>query len=74
MLYKPEQIQSHEAFHIFVFFNFLEYWTMDRVQKLSNSECYTPSSELIRIEMHSSSLFCRSLLDLIIFLQLAQRR
>jgi hypothetical protein len=28
---------------------FLEYWTMDKVQKSINSECYTPSSEPIRI-------------------------
>jgi hypothetical protein len=28
--------------------NFLEQWTMDKVQKLNNSECYTPSSEPIR--------------------------
>jgi hypothetical protein len=28
---------------------FYEYWTMDEVQKPSNSECYTPSSEPFRI-------------------------
>jgi hypothetical protein len=32
-----------------VFSNFLECWTMDKVQKLSNSECYTLSSEPFRI-------------------------
>jgi hypothetical protein len=26
-----------------------QYWTMDKVQKPINSECYTPSSEPIRI-------------------------
>jgi hypothetical protein len=35
----------------FVFFNFLEHWTMDEVQKLSNSECYAPSSEPIKIDV-----------------------
>jgi hypothetical protein len=29
--------------------NFLEYWMMDKVQKLTNSECYTPLSEPTRI-------------------------
>jgi hypothetical protein len=28
---------------------FLEYWTMDKVQKPSNPECYTPLSESFRI-------------------------
>jgi hypothetical protein len=32
--------------------HFLEYWTMDEVQKLTNFECSTPSSELIRIYLH----------------------
>jgi hypothetical protein len=27
----------------------LEYWTMDKVQKPSNLECYKPSSEPFRI-------------------------
>jgi hypothetical protein len=29
-------------------FCFLEYWTMDKVQKPSNSEYYTPSTEIFR--------------------------
>jgi hypothetical protein len=33
------------------FFYFLQYWTMDKVQRPSNSECYTPSSEPFRIYM-----------------------
>jgi hypothetical protein len=32
-----------------LFSNFLEYWMMDKAQKPSNSKCYTPSSEPIRI-------------------------
>jgi hypothetical protein len=32
-------------------FGIFEYWTMDKVQKPTNSECYTPSSEPIRIYM-----------------------
>jgi hypothetical protein len=28
---------------------FLEYWTIDKVKKPSNSECYTPSSEPFKI-------------------------
>jgi hypothetical protein len=32
-----------------VFSNFLEYWTMDKVEKAINSECYAPSSEPIRM-------------------------
>jgi hypothetical protein len=34
-------------------FQFLEYWTMDKVQKPSNSECYTPSSEPLKIHSFS---------------------
>jgi hypothetical protein len=30
-------------------FLFVEYRTMDKVQKLNNSECYTPSSEPFRM-------------------------
>jgi hypothetical protein len=33
-------------------FYFLEYWAVDKVQRLSNSECYTPSSEPFRIYHH----------------------
>jgi hypothetical protein len=33
----------------------LEYRTMDRVQELSNPECYIPSSEPIRIDYISRS-------------------
>jgi hypothetical protein len=43
------------SFRNVVFFNFLEYWTMDKVQKLSNSECYTPSSGPTRIYLIESS-------------------
>jgi hypothetical protein len=30
-------------------FYFLDYWTMEKVQETSNSECYTPTSEPFRI-------------------------
>jgi hypothetical protein len=40
--------QKQMCFRNTVFFLVLEYWTTD-VQKLSNPECYTPSSEPIRI-------------------------
>jgi hypothetical protein len=46
-------IVNRSSFRNVVFSNFLEYWTMDEVQKLSNSECCTPSSEPIRIYMPS---------------------
>jgi hypothetical protein len=31
-----------------VFFRYLEFWTMDKVEKPSNFECFTPSSEFFR--------------------------
>jgi hypothetical protein len=37
------------SFQNVLFSSFLEYWTMDKVQKPSNSECYTRSSEPFRI-------------------------
>jgi hypothetical protein len=40
---------NRSSFRKVVFSNFLEYQTMDKVQKPINSECYTPSSEPIRI-------------------------
>jgi hypothetical protein len=36
---------NRSLFQNTVFFCFLEYWTMDKIQKHSNSKCYTPSSE-----------------------------
>jgi hypothetical protein len=47
----------------FVFYSFLEHWTIVKVQKPSNSECYIPSSELFRI--HSDICFCPHLQYLI---------
>jgi hypothetical protein len=44
------------SFRNVVFSAFLEYQTMDKVQKHSNSECYTPSSEPIRIYLKSFAL------------------
>jgi hypothetical protein len=55
---------------------FLVYWTMDKVQKPINSECYTPSSEPIRIylkfsfasqETHDVSILKTSRLILLVF-------
>jgi hypothetical protein len=37
------------SFRNVVFSSFLEYRTMDKVRKLSNSECHTPSSEPFRV-------------------------
>jgi hypothetical protein len=48
--------QKQMCFQNIVFFLVLEYWTMDNVQKLSNPECYTPSSEPFRIYFIISSL------------------
>jgi hypothetical protein len=45
----------------------LEYRTIDRIQKLSNAECYTPSSEPFRIDMRITvfrDVKSRNLLDL----------
>jgi hypothetical protein len=38
----PSQLGPVERANLLIF---LEYWTMDKVQKRTNSECYTPSSE-----------------------------
>jgi c-di-GMP-related signal transduction protein len=37
--------------------NFLKYRTVDKVQKPSNSECYTTSSEPFRIYLNNRCLF-----------------
>jgi hypothetical protein len=37
------------SFRNVVFFRFLEHRMMDKVQKPSNPECYTPSSEPFKI-------------------------
>jgi hypothetical protein len=55
---------NRSSFRYVVFSNFLEYWTMDKVQKRRNSECYTPSSELFRIyswleEVNMSNFLCQ---------------
>jgi hypothetical protein len=45
------------SFWNIVFSRFLEYWTMGKVQKPSDSECYTPSSEPFRIYQFSIKFY-----------------
>jgi hypothetical protein len=39
---------NRSSFRNVVFSSYLEFWTMDKVQKPSGSECYTPSLEPFR--------------------------
>jgi hypothetical protein len=46
-------------------FYFLEYRTMEKVHKPSNSDCYTPPTELFRIYVHMSAFYiCQGPLSL----------
>jgi hypothetical protein len=40
---------NRPSFRKIVFSSYLEFWTVDKSHKPSDSECYTPSSEPIRI-------------------------
>jgi hypothetical protein len=44
-LHSPEE-PNISSFRNGIFYNYLEFWTIDMVQKRSDSECYTSSPEL----------------------------
>jgi hypothetical protein len=50
----PEDV-NRSSFRNIEFFNYLEFRTMDKVQKPSDSECYAPSSEPFKIYLESYS-------------------
>jgi hypothetical protein len=45
---------NRSSFQNVVFYNHLEFWTMDSVHEPSDSESYTPSSEPFRFHLYNS--------------------
>jgi hypothetical protein len=73
-LLSPED-GNESTFQNVVFFSYLEFWTMDKVHKSSDSECYVPSSEpfifylncLLRLQYVWG--FCVAFIQCLVFLE-----